>query len=167
MNVKISEKSQDFLIKISVFIILYLIFAKPVFNWLGITKSQADRQRKKVFQDPDTPFKGKLVTMYYKMPGNSKTKTFTGARSNELAAITMKIYNCFGTWGDNENGCAAAFYELKTKCEVSYVAYLFENYIGKDLLSYLQHGKDILPQNGLSDYDVSIIINYVNNLKLY
>lgn len=162
--IKISEKSQDLLIKISVVIIIYLIFAKPVFNFLGITKSNADRIRNRELENANSPFKTTYWQKYYQYPGKTTGKKLTQQRFNEMAKNIIILYNAFGYFTDNEDEITGVFYNLKSKSEVSIFSYMFENSYKKDLLTYLGKGKDLMPQNGLGDDDISIIIKYVNSL---
>lgn len=161
---KISEKSTDLIIKLSLIVVAYFLFAKPILNFLGITKSGKDRQRQKELENPDSPFK---ITYWQKFNPNAYSPAgvkLTQQRKKELLQVAMQIYNAFGYFYDEEAEVAAAFYRLKTKAEVSIVAFIFQDNYKKDLLSYLGDGKGYMPQNGLSDYDISIIINYVNKL---
>lgn len=161
---KISEKSQDLLIKVALIVILYLVFAKPVFNFLGITKSKGDRIRDKNLSNPDSPFKTEFWKRYYQYAGKTTGKKLLQSRSTALHAAAKQIYDAFGYWTDDEAAISSAIYTCKSKSEVSILAFYFETTYKVDLLTYLAHGKDLMPQNGLGDYELNIIINYVNAL---
>jgi len=166
MKIHVSDKTQDLIVKISVFIILYLVFAKPIFNWLGITKSKGDRIRDKELSNPESPFKTTYWKRYYQYPGKTTGKVLSSKRSAELKEDAKKIYQAFGYFTDDEADISGAFYDCKSKAEVSIMSYYFTQGSGQaDLLTYLAHGKDLMPQNGLGDYDLQIIISYVDSLK--
>jgi len=163
---KVSEKSQDLLIKAGLFVVAYLVIAKPVFNFLGITKSKGDRIRAKELSDPNSPFKMEYWKRYYKYPGKIPYtgKTLSGTRKKELEAAVKKLYDAFGYLTDDEDIISAVIYSLKTKSEVSIFATYFYIAYKKDLLTYLSNGKDLMPQNGLGDYELNIILTYVDAL---
>jgi len=158
MNLKLTDKSQDLLIKAAVFVILYLIFAKPVFNWLGITKSKNDRIREKEISSNDSPFMGD----FYK----KRNVTFSAARKPFIIDAGLNIHKAMGVFSDDEDLIIKSFKQLKTQAEVSKVAEAIEVATKKDLLTWLMKGQDIMPQNGISDYDLGIVISYVKNLKV-
>lgn len=170
-TIKISEKSQDLIIKVIVIILLYVIFAKPIFNKLGITKSNADRIRDREIEKEDSPFKMSYWKKYFKSNppvSGGGNRTVSTAEEKRLKGVAFNIYTAFGLLTDDEAKVVGAFYSLKTKSAVSMVAlYFYQLTKGKDLLTYLGKGQDTLPQNGLSDDDLSIIINYVNKLPNY
>lgn len=164
MKINISEKSQDLLVKFVLVIILYLVFAKPVFDYLGITKSKGDRIRAKQLSDPNSCFKTEFWKKYYQHANKTTGKKLSLALSQQLQSIAKEIYEAFGYWTDDESKISGAIYRLKTKAEVSIMASYFQNAYHVDLLTYLSNGKDTMPQNGLGDYELQIIINYVDKL---
>lgn len=165
MKVNLSQKSQDMITMVIIFVFIYLIFAKPIFNWLGITKSKGDRIRLKELSDPDSPFKTNYWRKYYQSQSNPRGKKLTSQRVTELHNDAKQIYDAFGVFKDDEDKISSAFFDLKSKAEVSIMSYYFENSYKKDLLTYLANGKDLMPQNGLGDYELNIILDYVSSLK--
>lgn len=166
MKVNLSQSTQDLIVKMVLFVLFYFIFAKPVFNFLGITKSKGDRIRDKELSDPNSPFKTDYWRKYYKTAGGSGSgKVLTVARSNQLKADAKQIYDAFGIFTDDEDKISSAIYDCKTKAEVSIMSYYFTAQYKKDLLTYLANGKDLMPQNGLGDYELNIILTYVDSLK--
>lgn len=165
MSLKISEKSQDLLIKAGLIAIAYIVIAKPIFNKLGITKSKADRIREKELGNPDSPFKTDFWKRYFRNPSKPTAKLFNVARYTQIFNNVKLLYDAFGYWTDDEEAVAAIMYDLKTKAEVSIFSNIFQNEYKKDLLTYLAQGKDLMPQNGLGDYDLGIIMKYVASLK--
>lgn len=75
-----------------------------------------------------------------------------------------KIHNAFTVFQDDFNVIWSVFSSLRTKANVSFLAWVFQKQYSEDLLSFLTDGGGILPWDGLSDTHLNTIINYVNNL---
>lgn len=164
MSIKVSEKSQDLIIKIGLYVALYLLFAKPVLNYLGITKSRGDKIINDVLTNPNSALKPSYWQQFNPNaypPAGVKIST---ARKNQLQFAAKEIYEAMGYFTDDEEKIQSAFLSLKTKSEVSLMSYFFTQAYQKDLVAYLVNGKGSMPQNGLGDYDLQTIISFVSRL---
>lgn len=77
-------------------------------------------------------------------------------------AYADKIYNAFGAFNDDEEAVIGVFTSLRTKANASFLAYVFQQRYGMNLLAFLRGGW--WPQDRLSDADVAQINDYVNRL---
>lgn len=80
-------------------------------------------------------------------------------------AYAKEIYDSFGPFNDCEECVKAVIKRLRTKSNLSFLAEIFSNGYGQDLLSFLRGG--IWPQDRLSDADVNELNNYIKNLPNY
>ena len=161
---KLTDKQTDIVLKVAIVFILYFVIAKPLFNFLGITKSKGDRLKAKVSSNPNSPFGVNFFKQYDQnkySPGGAKITT---ARKKQLAAHAHNIKNAMGFWIDDEAVIVSAFHECKNQCEVSIMSALFTQQTDHDLFSFLTDGLGYMPQNGLSDYDMQVLIDYVSSL---
>lgn len=166
MKVNLSEKQTDILFKVIVIAAIYFVLAKPVFNFLGITKSRGDRLKKKVESNPDSPFHTTFWQKFNPSKYSPNGSKITTARKKELLSYAKKIRHAMGFWVDTEPDIVYAFHSCKTQVEVSIMSYLFNQEYKKDLFSFLVEGLGYMPQNGLSDYDMQVLIDYVNSLPV-
>ncbi len=74
------------------------------------------------------------------------------------------IHNAFTITQDDFNAIKSVFFALRTKANVSYLAYIFAAVYNEDLLTFLTNGGGILPWDGLSQSQMQVLIDYVNNL---
>lgn len=95
---------------------------------------------------------------YYKN-FTSYTYSIDRAGANNLVE---QITDAFGAFNDCEECVIAVFRQLKTKSEVSYLADVFYQNTGNDLLTYLRGGS--WPEDRLSDTDVNTINEFVSKL---
>lgn len=153
-----TEKTQDILIKFGIGAIAYFVFAKPILNFLGITKSSTQREANNLQSSIESPFNPSYWKKY--------VKGMTAEQKKKAAATSMGIYNAMGYFTDNEDEVLAAIKFLNSKVEVSMMAFMFSQMWGKDLLEYLRKGKDLLPENGLNDTELGEVINLVARLPI-
>lgn len=79
--------------------------------------------------------------------------------------LVTEIYNAFGAFNDCEECVIGIFRSMRTKANVSFLSYVFQQKYGMDLLKFLRGG--IYPQDRLSDTDVAEINRYVKQLPDY
>lgn len=169
---EVSNDNKNLAFKIGLFIGIYLIFAKPVLNYFGITKGKGVKKLQTNEQNPDSPFKGALWKKYIYVPvslGGTAIKGGKAVNSTVIQNVTQGadiIFNAMGYISDDEGAVKSVFSTLKTKSEVSLLAWFFTEKYKTDFLEYLRTGKDVMPQNGLSDSDLNTLINYVENLPV-
>ena len=116
----------------------------------------SDKKRQDEMQDPNSPWK----PTYYK-----NYTVYTYAISTAQAqAFSKQIHDAFTVFQDDYNKIFAVFSQMRTKCNVSFLAYVFQNQYGEDLLSFLGDGGGVLPWDGLSTAHLNQLIDLVNNL---
>jgi len=170
MKLNISDKTQDLFFKLLLFVVAYLIFAKPVLNYLGITKSKGDRILEREDSDPDSPFKTTYWQKYLFLPAQLGGRAISGGKmitadvADRCVKAAKNIFEAMGFFTDDEAKITAAFASLKSQAEVSLCSWYFAKNTNIDLLKYLQSGQDVMPQNGLGDYDVLTIIKFAKSL---
>ena len=98
---------------------------------------------------------------YWNKPG---ALLITNAVADKMAT---DIHKAFTVFQDDYNSIFAVFSQLKTKSQVSYLAYRFQQKYGEDLLTFLTNGGGILPWDGLSDAQLLQITTLVNKLPAY
>ena len=76
--------------------------------------------------------------------------------------MCIDIDSAFGYFSDNVSAVDAVFKQLKTKAEVSYLADVFNQISGEDLLTYLRGTS--WPTDRLSDAEVNTINSYLQQL---
>ena len=170
MKIHFSEKNQDLLFKLALFLVAYLIFAKPVLNWLGITKSKGDKILNNEDTNPDSPFKTTLWQKYLFLPAQLGGRAISGGKmitadiADRCAKAAKNIFQAMGYFTDDEAAITAAFSSLKSQAEISLCSWYFTKNTNLDLLQYLTKGQDVMPQNGLGDYDILTIIKFAKSL---
>lgn len=78
---------------------------------------------------------------------------------------SRRIHNAFGVFQDDFNAIMAVFSQLKAKSQISFLADVFQQRYGEDLLTFLTNGGGILPWDGLSDRQLETLISFTNRLK--
>lgn len=81
--------------------------------------------------------------------------------------LTNLINNTFGVIYDSPENALAIFKQLRTKANVSYMAYVLQQWKSQDLLTLLRNGGGWFPWDGLSDANVTLITNYTDSLPDY
>lgn len=106
--------------------------------------------------NPDSPWK----------PGYWQRFTTFSYAINETTAKDMckTIHNAFTLVNDDFNAINGVFSLLRTKANVSFLAWEFQKIYNEDLLSFLTDGGGILPWDGLSTAHLKILISYVKKL---
>jgi hypothetical protein len=124
-----------------------------ILDKLGLTGS---KKRHNEVEDPNSAFK----PAYYKRY-TSYTYAITTSQAEAFAYV---IHNAFGVFQDDYNAVLSVFNQMRTKCNVSFLADIFFQEYSEDLLNFLTDGGGILPWDGLSREHLDEIIDLVNNL---
>jgi hypothetical protein len=125
---------------------LYLFIAKPLLQKVGVVDSKEDKQGQAFATSATSPFN----PQFYK----GKAVTITRAFAEKLAE---QIHSADGFFNDDEDAVYAAFRQMKTKNDVSWVADNFQQKYSKDLYTYVRAF--------MSDDEISIVHGIVNNLR--
>lgn len=133
---------------------------KQLLEKSGIWKSAATKAIDELAQTS-----GNFWDPNYWQTGNG---SFTSPLSEDDAiALLAQIKSAFGILTDNREQVIAVFKSLKSKANVSFLAWEFQKQDQSDLLTFIRTGGGILPWDGLSDADVLAITNYINTLPNY
>jgi hypothetical protein len=124
----------------------YFGFIKPITNWLGLTKDQADKDREQISR------KQALSPMFYQQ--NRDRITMSSAKANESA---YNIYTAKGTFWDDEQLAVGSIQRAGTLVNLSYIADVFANNYGSSLQGYLS--------TFLEDKDWQTIDDFVDKAK--
>lgn len=84
---------------------------------------------------------------------------------NDAVNYAKQLYDAFGWVNDNEEQAIAVFKSFRAQSSVSYLADVFSQIYGQDLLTFLRGGS--WPQDRLSDADVQTINAYISRLPKY
>ena len=117
---------------------------------LGVDPSAQDQT------DPGSPWKPSYWQQF-----NSHTYAINQAQAQQYSKT---IHDSFTVFQDDFNAIKSVFFALRTKANVSYLSYIFTAVYNEDLLTFLTNGGGILPWDGLSQSQMQILIDYVNNL---
>lgn len=126
----------------------YFGFIRPITNWLGLTKDQADRDREQVSR------KQALSPILYRQ--NKNKITMSSAKANESA---YNIYTAKGTFWDDEQLAVGSIQRAGSLVNLSYIADVFANNYGYSLQGYLA--------TFLEDKDWRVIDDFVDKAKKF
>jgi len=133
--------------------ILAISIVNKILDKLGLMGS---KKRHNEIENPNSAFK----PAYYK-----QYSVYTYAiTTSQAKSFAYTIHNAFGVFQDDYNAVLSVFNQMRTKCNVSYLAEIFIQEYGEDLLNFLTDGGGILPWDGLSREHLDEIIDMVNNL---
>jgi hypothetical protein len=165
---KMDKATQQLFYRLVLVLIIYVIFAKPIFDKLGLSRSKGDKLFQDAVQDTEGPFSVNLWRKYYYQAGTqANTRTLlTRDMFDRCDKVSDAIYNAMGYMYDDEDEVKSAIDKCNSQCEISLACFIFAEKYKKNLLTYLRNGVDIMPQNGLGDLELQAIIIYVNNLKI-
>ncbi len=131
-------------------------WVQNILDALGLGKSKAGAEE----ANPDSAFKPTYWQKFTTFPAGAITES---TAQNYASAI----YHAFTWLNDDYSTILGVFSSLKSKAQVSFVAWKFQKEYGGDLLSYLTNGElDVvsLPWDGLSKDHINTIISLVNSL---
>ena len=133
----------------------YVLIVNPILKKLGIRTSQAIQQAQQ--GGVNNPFN----PLFWKQSGALLIT------NNAVENMITKIHGAFTIFQDDFNAVYGVFKQLKTQSQVSYLADRFRQKYNADLITFLGNGGGILPWDGLSDSQLTQIVNYVNSLPKY
>jgi hypothetical protein len=114
-------------------------------------------------EDENTNLNSPWKAAFYKAAPNGAL-LITTATADYLSS---QVHNAFGIFEDDFNQIMAAFRQLKTQSQISFLADRFAIKYGEDLLTFLTNGGGILPWDGLNDKHLKQITDYVKALPKY
>lgn len=148
--------------KLAIGVGVYFFVLRPILQKLGVSKTKEDRIVEAVESLPNNtnPFSPQF---WQQAPaGATKLDLETAAR------YAARIYYAMGTFTDDEGEIYSVFRSLKTQGQVSYVAGLFQQNYGTDMLEYLKRGANQYnPGSGLNADELAVVINIVSKLPKY
>jgi hypothetical protein len=130
-----------------------ITIVNKILDKLGLTGS---KKRQNEIENPNSAFKPTFYKRY--------TVYTYAITTSQAKAFAYTIHNAFGVFQDDYNAVLSVFNQMRTKCNVSYLAEIFTQEYGEDLLNFLTDGGGILPWDGLSRQHLDEIIDMVNNL---
>jgi hypothetical protein len=134
---------------------------KQILETLGLWKSKETKNLDAEAQDPSSAWS----TTYWQTI-KPPDKPWTYAITTSVAdAYAKEIYDAMGFFDDCEECAKAVFRRLKTKANLSYLAYIFDKKYNYDLLDFVRGGN--WPKDRLSDSDVNEINEYISRLPNY
>lgn len=156
-----SESQKDIAYKIILVLVIYFLLARPILQKLGVLKDKSQRviEEQQNLPQKQNPFN---PNFYKFAPVGSKI--ITRQTANNLA---KNLYDSFGYFYDDEAGITAVFSSLRTQSQVSFLADVFSQIYKEDILEFMKRGKGLMPEAGLSDSELSTIIDKVNRLPKY
>jgi hypothetical protein len=156
-----SESQKDIAYKIVLVLVIYFLIARPILQKLGILKDKSQRVIDEQAQLPQkqNPFS---PNFYKFAPVGSKLITRQTAEN-----LAKRLYDSFGYFSDDEAGIYSVFSTLRTQSQVSFLADVFSQVYKEDLLEFMKRGKGLMYQAGLSDAELSSVIDKVNRLPKY
>lgn len=139
-------------------------FGKTITDALGLTTSKEEKQAQQVFAS--APAENPWSPTYYKELNKKNTIYLMPQQSLETKA--KGIYNAISKipFMTDSAKIGAIIKSLQYKTQVSYLAEYFAKKYGYDMFTYIKDGYRFFVDGatGLSDKDMTQLINYVNNL---
>lgn len=132
--------------------IVYFGILNPLFKWTGIKDSEVDKTAQRLLGVAKTQEMWKPT--YYKGRENQISFQNKGTESSNIA---KNIYDSFSWAGDNETKINSMLGLIRTKADLSYVVWQYNNIYKKDLLTELF--------DRLSSQEFVIAMGKVSNLK--
>lgn len=132
--------------------IVYFGILNPLLKWIGIKDDDIDKTAQKLLDIARTQEMWKPT--YYN--GRENQISFQN-KGTESSYIAKNIYNSFSWTGDNETKINSMLGLIKTKADLSYVVWQYNNKYKKDLLTELF--------DRLSSQEFVIAMGKVSNLK--
>ena len=156
-----SESQKDIAYKIALVLVIYFLIARPVLQKLGILKDKSQRviEEQQNLPQRENPFS---PNFYRFAPTGSKLITRQTAEN-----LAKRLYDSFGYFYDDEAGITSVFSALRTQSQVSFLAEVFSQVYKQDILEFMKRGKGLMPEAGLSDSELSTIIDKVSRLPKY
>jgi hypothetical protein len=127
---------------------------KKILQALGFWKDADARALDNISSDPSSFWNPN----YWKQTQNYSYAIDTATAER----YAREIDNALGWFNDDEAAIIGVFKQLRTKANVSYLAYVYQQIFGRDLFTTLRGG--YYPYDGLSDAELNSINNYLNSL---
>lgn len=158
---------KETIIKIIGFIAAYFLIIKPLFNKLGITKGKDQKELQQETENEQSPFNGNYWRNFYYQAGvpSNGRMPLTKSIMDKATKAAKLFVNSFGYSKDNEDEAQAAVLQCGSKSVVSLMSFIIARDHKTTMLSLMKYGKNLLPQNGLSDNEIASIIGIVKNMK--
>lgn len=99
-----------------------------------------------------------------KPAGASWSFAYTESQAGELA---KQIYNAVGFFSDDEAGVSSVIRQMRTRANLSFLAWVFAKKYNLDLLQFLKDGKSNFWWNGLSSEDLVQLNSFIYGLPKY
>jgi hypothetical protein len=127
---------------------------KKVLEMLGIWDSRNTKELDAEATSANSPWRPNYWQQF-----QTYTYAFT---ESQMRPIAVEIKNALGWIDDCEECIKAQIYKMKTKANLSFLAWVFEKLYNKDLFDTLRGGW--WPKDGISDSDLNELVKYVNGL---
>ena len=165
---KVSQNNQDLLFKAAIVTGVYFAFGRPILKFLGIAKSQAEKDLENMAADPGSAFNDQLYKKYLYFYGDQAKgrKLISAALGEKIQNAALNIFDGMGIFTDSEDIIISSIKQFSTKAQISLLAAWFKTKYNLDLVLYLKDGKGIMPQNGLNSSELAAIVNWVRNLPI-
>jgi len=163
-----AKQNEKLLINLGILAIAYFGVIRPILNKIGITQSRQDKAEEQTIKEAESggastnPFD---PNFYRKSPAGSLLIT-----TAEAVKRANLIYNCSAPnflYQDDEACITSAITSLKTQSQVSFLADTFQKKYNTSLILFLQKGRTAAPWGGLSDTELTNIIQNVNRKPKY
>lgn len=141
--------------------LIALSLIKKILESLGIWDSKDTTQLDAAATDPNS-FWNPNYWQTIKPASANWTYAIDRATAESWA---KEIWDAAGAFNDCESCMIAVMKRCKTRANASYLAYVFQQIYGADLLTWLRGGT--WPNDRLSDADVNTINNYILSLPKY
>lgn len=143
--------------------IIGVVMINKILVYLGIFKDQHDKNLDNAAADPNS-----FWNPNYWQTIKPANKSYTYALTQDQALqMCDGIKNAMGIFNDDEAAVYAIFHQCRTKANCSFLAWVFQNSTGDDLLEYLRGDSSGWPEDHLSNDEVDQINQYISNLPNY
>lgn len=152
-----AKRNNDTVLILAAVGIGYFAVLKPLLVTLGIQDSREEKDiaNQGNLSNEKNPFS----------PAYWKSRNCTILNRGAADSYAKQIFDAFGFFGDDEDQAINVFRQLKSKCQVSFLADVFAQNYKKDLFTYLRDGSQSSGfWGGLSDGDLNTVIKIVNSL---
>lgn len=129
-----------------------------ILQGLGFWKDANERALDQAGSNPDSFWNPN----YWKKSQNYSYAIDTATAKN----FAKQIHDAFGLWNDDEAAIINVFHQLRTKANISFLAYVYAQEYGTDLFEALRSGGG-LSMEGLSDAELSALNNFGNSLPAF
>lgn len=146
--------------------ILGLILVNKVLVAFGLAKGQGTQMYETEVSDANSAFNTAYWRNFYYSGGTQPNgrKPITTALINRAKQAAKTMVNAFGYVTDDEDEVIQAIQLCGTKAIVSLMAFYIANDYKTSLLGLLKYGKNVMPENGLSESELQNIITMVKRL---